>query len=355
MSELPTSFADMLRRCRAEAGLTQEELAERAGVSWRTISDLERGLKHPRRDTLALLAGGLALSEEERAAFIAAGRRPSTGHPRPRELLAPRPEDAGPARSAIYIAHAQGDQALVTRLRADLRRHGVVAWVDEQDLPPGTPNWEQAIREAIRTCAALLLVASPRTRSSRYVADELRIAELYGRRVYPIWVEGEQWMECVPLGWGGLQYLDARGDRYGPALVTLAAQSQHLKPRHVSAGPLPPTAGEPRNPYKGLRAFTGADAGDFFGRDRLVSELLNALAAGPGDAPRLLALVGASGSGKSSVMLAGLLPRLRAGALPGSVAWIYLPPMAPGAHPLAALARSLAPARPARPRPGRDP
>ena len=348
MTEIPASFAELLRRHRAEAGLTQEMLGERAGVSWRTISDLERGIKYPRRDTLALLAGALALSEDDRAAFSVASRRPNAGDPGSRAPVDPRQVDTGQTTSAIYIAYAQGDQGLVARLRADLQRYGVAAWVDEQDLPPGTPNWEQAIREAIRTCAALLLVASPHTRSSRYVADELRIAELYGRRVYPIWVAGDQWMECVPLGWGGLQYLDARGDRYNTALATLTAESRFLPRRPAPVDPLPPAAGEPRNPFKGLRAFTGADAGDFFGRDRLVAELLDALAGGAEDGSRFLALVGASGSGKSSVVLAGLLPRLRAGALPGSAGWIYPPPLTPGAHPLAALARSLASALPGR-------
>ena len=55
----PTSspkFGDLLRRCRLAAGLTQEELAERAQVSPRAISDLERGLRNrPWRDTVQLL------------------------------------------------------------------------------------------------------------------------------------------------------------------------------------------------------------------------------------------------------------------------------------------------------------
>ena len=85
-----------------------------------------------------------------------------------------------------------------------------------------------------------------------------------------------------------------------------------------------------RNPYKGLRPFGEADAGDFFGRDDLVERLVHALRAG---AP-LVALVGPSGSGKSSVIAAGLIPRLRAGEVPGSEHWI-IGQMVPGANPLA--------------------
>lgn len=59
------TFADLLRRHRRGAGFTQEELAERAGLSARTISDLERGVKlTPRRDTLQLLGAALELSDE---------------------------------------------------------------------------------------------------------------------------------------------------------------------------------------------------------------------------------------------------------------------------------------------------
>ncbi|HXT36906.1 MAG TPA: tetratricopeptide repeat protein [Chloroflexota bacterium] len=63
-------FAQLLLRYRKAAGLTQEELAERAHLSARAISDLERGLKHtPRRDTIALLAEALALPDSERTAL----------------------------------------------------------------------------------------------------------------------------------------------------------------------------------------------------------------------------------------------------------------------------------------------
>jgi predicted ATPase/DNA-binding CsgD family transcriptional regulator/DNA-binding XRE family transcriptional regulator len=64
-------FGDLVRQARLAAGLTQEELAERAGLSVRGISDLERGLiRSPRRDTLALLADALALSDDERQYWL---------------------------------------------------------------------------------------------------------------------------------------------------------------------------------------------------------------------------------------------------------------------------------------------
>jgi class 3 adenylate cyclase/tetratricopeptide (TPR) repeat protein len=71
----PLSFGTLLRRSRRAVGLTQEELAEQAGLSVRGISDLERGAKHrPHKDTVQLLADTLGLSGEERATFEAAAR-----------------------------------------------------------------------------------------------------------------------------------------------------------------------------------------------------------------------------------------------------------------------------------------
>jgi len=62
------SFAQLLRRYRRISGLTQEGLAEQAGLSTRAVSDLERDdSRVPRRDTLDLLLGALALSTEDRA------------------------------------------------------------------------------------------------------------------------------------------------------------------------------------------------------------------------------------------------------------------------------------------------
>ena len=98
-------------------------------------------------------------------------------------------------------------------------------------------------------------------------------------------------------------------------------------------------AGEIRNPYKGLRAFLEADAADFFGRETVTKRLLRRLEEDrPGS--RFLAVVGPSGSGKSSVVRAGLVPALRRGALPGSERW-YVIDMLPGAHPLRELESAL--------------
>ena len=76
MAEQPVlGFAGLLRQLRAGARLTQEELAEAAGLSPRSVSDLERGINRTaRKDTALLLAGALGLAEPVRSLFVAAAR-----------------------------------------------------------------------------------------------------------------------------------------------------------------------------------------------------------------------------------------------------------------------------------------
>ncbi|HET8949137.1 MAG TPA: hypothetical protein VFN44_01465 [Solirubrobacteraceae bacterium] len=91
---------------------------------------------------------------------------------------------------------------------------------------------------------------------------------------------------------------------------------------------------QPICPYKGLATFDGDDAEYFFGRERLVAELVARFVGAP-----LLAIVGPSGSGKSSVMRAGLLPALAGGVLPGSEKWTQAV-IRPGEQPLRELRRA---------------
>ncbi len=89
---------------------------------------------------------------------------------------------------------------------------------------------------------------------------------------------------------------------------------------------------EPTNPYKGLRPFEVADSRDYFGREDLVEKLLNRLD-DHGAQSRFIAIVGPSGSGKSSLVSAGLIPALWSGKLPGSDRW-FIVEMVPGTRPI---------------------
>ncbi len=91
---------------------------------------------------------------------------------------------------------------------------------------------------------------------------------------------------------------------------------------------------EIQNPYRGLRAFQESDSIYFFGREQLTQHIITRLAeTDPAGIVHFLAVVGPSGSGKSSLVKAGIIPSLRDDAIPGSKDWFVIS-MTPGTHPL---------------------
>ncbi|MDX2139536.1 MAG: SUMF1/EgtB/PvdO family nonheme iron enzyme [Chloroflexota bacterium] len=244
----------------------------------------------------------------------------------------------------LFISYSRKDFPIVDRLRNDLRDHGIDVWIDKVGLTPGTFSWEQALRDAIRNADAVLLCASTDSRESPYVRDEVALAKQAQKLIYPAWVAGEEWLDCIPLGLGGTQFADLRGEHYPTGLMQLIAAVRGEKTpvaplvdENPSLAQPPAPEFVPRNPFKGLRAFRPEDKGDFFGRDALVAALL-AQVENKRRPARLLAVLGASGSGKSSIMMAGLLPKLRE----KHADWLYLDPMVPGAQPLERLTILLA-------------
>ncbi|MFI6323093.1 hypothetical protein ACIBG8_36575 [Nonomuraea sp. NPDC050556] len=170
---------------------------------------------------------------------------------------------------------------------------------------------------------------------------------------------------------GALLRLLEHGDPHAPAALTLQAVHRHLstalpaagfpRPRCRSSGtagelvlaPNPARAAQAVSPsrrgtlgvhdgppYQGLAPFDRGDGALFFGRDSLVTQLLRRLARRLDD-PRPLVVTGASGSGKSSLLRAGLLPAIARGGLEvyGSASWSSVV-LTPTADPLGALERA---------------
>lgn len=94
---------------------------------------------------------------------------------------------------------------------------------------------------------------------------------------------------------------------------------------------LAPELADEACPYKGLDAFGEDDSAAFFGRDRTVEAMLGKWKTGTA---KVLLVTGGSGSGKSSTVMAGLLPKLREGAIEGSESWCFLEPIVPGDYPV---------------------
>jgi len=121
MDEDAGGFGDRLRACRKSAGLSQQELAERAGLSIRAVSKLECGrTRWPYPDSVDRLAGALGLRDAERAEFTAAAQRRlghGTGHPPPRGSQAYVPRQV-PAPVPVFTGRA-GELAALSRMTGE--------------------------------------------------------------------------------------------------------------------------------------------------------------------------------------------------------------------------------------------
>ena len=108
----PEQFKALLREYRLSAGLTQEELAERAGLSWRGIQDLERGVRRrPQTATARRLADALGLTMEQRAGLLAAATRDEGGQEAAREF------SKLPRRLTSFVGRAGEIPALRQRIK----------------------------------------------------------------------------------------------------------------------------------------------------------------------------------------------------------------------------------------------
>jgi WD40 repeat protein/serine/threonine protein kinase len=123
------------------------------------------------------------------------------------------------------------------------------------------------------------------------------------------------------------RYVDVHGmvEALRSAVGSLDASPEESKTSFVNVS----------NPYKGLRAYSEADADLFFGREKSTRMLIERL-----NNSQMLCIIGPSGSGKSSLAKAGLIPAVRRGAIPGSESW-YITEMLPGAHPFEELEAAL--------------
>jgi tetratricopeptide (TPR) repeat protein/transcriptional regulator with XRE-family HTH domain len=161
VAEPGLSFAGLLRQLRTEAQLTQEELAEAASLSPRSVSDLERGItRTAHKDTAKLLAGALNLTEPVRGLFVAAarGRAPAADVLAARHGLQPGASAAAATRALPRdIAAFTGRQAELAQLMgtlAETATGGGVVGIHAIDGMAGVGKTTFAVHAAHRLASA---------------------------------------------------------------------------------------------------------------------------------------------------------------------------------------------------------
>lgn len=250
--------------------------------------------------------------------------------------------------SSIFISHSSHDDAWAKRIREWLQGsedkqeperlyEGFFLDFDpECGIRNGT-SWRAVLHQKLRLCRAVIVVCSRRYCSSQWCLAELGIAIHEGKLVLPLRIEPQTDHSDLPR-------LLAETQASVLPMVDLAATGSSGW-RALERGlevltwrerlPWPPPGKAHASPFPGLLAFDRPLAPVFFGRDGAISRVQQQLNSLAQRTPALLLLLGASGTGKSSLVRAGVLPQL---AADGERRWRLLPPFRPGRKPLARLA-----------------
>jgi tetratricopeptide (TPR) repeat protein len=236
--------------------------------------------------------------------------------------------------SRIFLSHSSKDNFEALALRNWLAIEG---WDDVfLDLDPNRgiaagERWERSLHAAANRCEAVIFLVSGNWLASGWCLKEYWLARQLNKKLFAVIIDPTTGMTDLPPElsgtWQAVNLSAGQDGRMLPATLPDAHEERHvvysvdglrrLRNGLAKAGldptffAWPPVDDPQRAPYRGLRSLDAADAGVFFGRDAPIVEALDRLrglrSAAP---PRLLALLGASGAGKSSFLRAGLWPRL---------------------------------------------
>ncbi len=227
----------------------------------------------------------------------------------------------------LFVAYAPADREWVEGYLLDALYSAGVRAISEGDFSPGAPRIEEFERAA-RQSKNTVLVLTPAALGETLTQFVAVLVQQFGLEsgtwpVVPLILK----KVVLPPRLAMLVALDATDPAFWPEVVARLCSNLQTSP------PTSPT--RPHCPYPGMRTFREQEASHFYGREAEVDSLLQRLRHHP-----LAAVIGASGSGKSSLIFAGLLPALRRSHLFGEGEWLVRS-LRPGTQPLAALREAL--------------
>jgi hypothetical protein len=243
-------------------------------------------------------------------------------------------------KGLIQLGYAAADRAMAEIVAQGMSAAGVQIWADF--LPqqqPGTSRQDGALR-TIEVCAGYVLLLGPGgiPPSLRSEIDYVlnRQARQTDFRIVLVLLPGTDLQSLGPLAdLSPVQLppgLSPGGGEFNELFTSLAAEIG------APGADVPPVVDEGVPPYRGLRPFDESEARFFFGRSAEVQELMGRLGSARAGGVRWVQVEGPGGMGKSSFVLAGLVPAVRRGWIPGTgKGWIVVT-CRPGADPLASLA-----------------
>ncbi len=210
----------------------------------------------------------------------------------------------------IFLSHSNRDRADCDAISAALRRRDMdpifVDYDPADGIPPGR-DWELELYQALRRCDVVLALDSAAWRRSRWCFTEVALARSLGKKV--ILLRSTR----PPKSAAGAAALVRDTQAFVLTGGIDAAEPLFAELKRLGIGSRLRFRWDPsRSPYVGLSPLDEADAGVFFGRERDVRAVVDLVeqCARYGE-KSLVLLVGPSGSGKSSLLRAGVLPQLR--------------------------------------------
>jgi WD40 repeat protein len=241
-------------------------------------------------------------------------------------------------RFDVFLSHTSLDKPTIERIAVKLDQVGIRSWFDSWRLTPGG-RWQEEIVEGIHASRTFAVFVGPHGIGD-WVREELalakdRAAKERDFRLFPVLLPGLPDPfdpTSLPPFLSTHTWVDLRAGYENERIFQRLINAIHGVPQG-SPAEIRPTPGH--CPYRGLKTFDEADAEFFFGREADVQRLIEQV-----KTDRFLAVIGPSGSGKSSLVRAGFIPALRQGRLAGSESW-RISVFRPGAHPVAALAAQL--------------
>jgi WD40 repeat protein len=254
--------------------------------------------------------------------------------------------EEGPANYGVFLSYSRADAAVAETLRARLREAGLTAFLDRDALPAGQP-WQPWLEEHLGTCGALVVLIGPsgigewQHREIQLGLSRQASTAKAGRPfpVIPVLLPRVT-NDAIPVGrFLNLNtWVDLRNGLDEPESLQRLIAGAQGQPIDVAAAEKL-LAG--LTPYRGLLPFREQDAGLFFGRKRFVDELVRKV--GQRTASNAVAVIGRSGSGKSSIVYAGLFPALRRERDVGDQSVWQILHLRPHAEPLNELALAFDP------------
>jgi len=211
----------------------------------------------------------------------------------------------------IFISHSSKDKAAALDVQQRLLTYGYDAsqlFLDsdaETGIPAGS-KWEQVLYARLKDCRVLIVLCSANWQESRWCFAELVFAKAMGKEIFPVLLQECSIDQVAAEHQGVFVYKEGEA---AYARLWDALDSRHLGPRDDFGWP--PKDGD-HCPFPGMPAFDERLAGVYFGREvetQTVLEDLRKMRAN--GEPRPLMIVGGSGTGKSSLHKAGVLPRLK--------------------------------------------